>query len=199
MDQEIEKRRADWLGNVGLKGVVEGAFEIEAEFGRLCPRLGGKSLEDQNDALQTIATISKRISTCIRHMADLEVDGSFGFKKAFGLDPYDNETLVTCMSLLAAARLEPKVARELYTVGEFSTFGARRDPVTSLGIRSFFREDGILHRFVVLQVGRGSVNLDEYAVRIRESVFNTIVGLKSGDRTELIAEAEGILLGRTRR
>jgi hypothetical protein len=134
-----------------------------------------------------ISRLSKDNSGHIKRMSRLETN-EFGFRMGLGFDPYGNETLITCLALLLAARLEPGVARQVYAVGDLETLAARRDPVTALAIRSFFRADGVLHPLVTL--GR-ALTLDETLVRMRESVFNRITG-QDTDRTETVCEAESI-------
>ena len=187
MRDGMEKRRAAWLSNI--KAVVAGAFELDAEYGRLCPSLGGKTRKDRNDALRTITRLATMVSVHIPTMAGLEKGGEFGFKAGLGFDVYKDETLVVCLALLLAARLEPNVSRSIFNVGDLNTYAARRDPAKALEIRSYFREDGVLHSFVVL--GRAS-NLDEQCVRIREAIFNRIMGLPT-DKTERFAEAESLV------
>jgi len=194
--EELEQRRAKWLGIQGLKGVVQGAFSVESEMGRLCPSLGGNSNKVHNDALRQIANTTKSMVACMRRMENLEADGGFGFKVGLGFDPYTDPTLFVCVCLLLAARLEPSVGRHVSTVSDLTLYAGRRDGETCLRVRAFVRDDGILKNVVFLG-GRFATCLDDMSVRLRERFYNATVGLPGNDKSEQMVEAE-CLVGRGR-
>lgn len=192
MNQKQKDARREWL-KAG-KQVVECLMSIDAELNRICPRLGGQTGKDRRDTLRNICRLSENIESETAKMSRLEGSGGFGFKAALGFDPYGDGTLTATLILILLARADTNVARAAYAVSDICTLVARRDPEVAVMVRSYWREDGPLYRYCL--IGRAAT-LDESSIRMRESVWNSIMGLPAGDRTERLAEAEG-LVGKNR-
>jgi hypothetical protein len=170
-----QNQKSVWLWK--LKSIFEKAVLLDGIYSDLCPSRFVTD-DERQVTLKRAADAKRLISETVKEALAIEADN-----KAFGItrlveepDELTAETLL----LLTAGRLDPRGAGMVRRVSDVVGLVAARDPALALFVRSLFRADSSIHKHFVL--GCGAV-LDDRSVLLRESSFNTVMGLSS-DATE---------------